>query len=96
MSSFFIRGPPKPDPFNTLYKKITDYVDGTAGSTEPTQQTIAQLYNYGYDAINNSTEDDKDVKVVKTTSIVSKLEVLTTQITEKINSNPNKKMVYFF
>ena len=86
MLSFF-----RSDPitqFKTLYTKITDYVDGTAGSTEPTQQTIAQLYNYGYDAINNSPEDVKDDK---TTSLVSKLEVLTQQITRKINSNPEPK-----
>ena len=90
MRSFF-RSDPNTQ-FKTLYKKITDYVDGTAGSTEPTQQTIAQLYNYGYDAINNSPEKKLDLDLdAKTTSIVSKLEVLTNQITQKINSNPKNK-----
>jgi hypothetical protein len=88
MASLFRMGPSKPDPFtqfNTLYKKITDYVTGTAGSTEPTQQTIAQLYNYRYDAINNSPEDDKDGK---TGPFVSKLDWLKLQITDKIETNP--------
>ena len=90
MKSFFIRGPPKPDPyekFNTLYKKITDYVTGTAGSTEPTQAEIAQLYNYGYDAINNSPKENL---FDNRTFIVSKLQGLKIPIpiTEKIDTTP--------